>query len=157
MSGAGRSATVPAWNGRTGQIGYVAKMFPRISETFILDEILALRRNGVPVRIYSVLPASRDARVHPEAAQLLPEVEVLSPVPAVPARVVAAELALCFATRPIRVAVYAARALISFHPLRRLRRLRETAHLVACMRRDRIVHVHAAWAHTPANVTRMAC
>ena len=50
-----------------GHLGYVVKMFPRISETFILREIRALRREGVPVRVYSLLPPDRDARSHPEA------------------------------------------------------------------------------------------
>src|SRR5262249_52989694 len=67
-----------SWTGRTGCVGYVAKMFPRISETFILDEVLALRRCAVPVRVYSIVPPAADAPIHPEAAPLVPEVQVLT-------------------------------------------------------------------------------
>src|SRR5882724_7477790 len=36
------------------RIGYVLKMFPRLSETFILNEILELERLGVALRIFSL-------------------------------------------------------------------------------------------------------
>src|SRR6266446_656470 len=36
------------------RIGYVLKMFPRVSETFILNEILELERQGLPLRIFSL-------------------------------------------------------------------------------------------------------
>lgn len=37
------------------RIGYVLKRFPRLSETFILNEILELERQGVEVEIFSLL------------------------------------------------------------------------------------------------------
>ena len=37
------------------KIGYVLKRFPRLSETFILNEILTLERNGFEVHIFSLL------------------------------------------------------------------------------------------------------
>src|SRR5438093_11261074 len=36
------------------QIGYIVKMFPRLSETFILNEILELERQGLALRIFSL-------------------------------------------------------------------------------------------------------
>ena len=33
-------------------VGYVLKMFPRLSETFILNEILELERQGVSLHIF---------------------------------------------------------------------------------------------------------
>ena len=36
------------------KIGYVVKMFPRISETFILNEMLELERRGVEISIFSI-------------------------------------------------------------------------------------------------------
>jgi glycosyltransferase involved in cell wall biosynthesis len=36
------------------QIGYVLKMFPRLSETFILNEILEMERRGLALRIFSL-------------------------------------------------------------------------------------------------------
>src|ERR1043165_6153574 len=40
---------------RTPKIGYVLKRFPRLSETFILNEILELERLGSPLQIYSLI------------------------------------------------------------------------------------------------------
>jgi glycosyltransferase involved in cell wall biosynthesis len=36
------------------RIGYVLKRFPRLSETFILNEVMELHREGTPVQIYSL-------------------------------------------------------------------------------------------------------
>src|SRR5262249_42340456 len=152
-----RGGGAPSWRGGTGRLGYVAKMSPRLSETFILDEILALRRNGIPVKVYSLLPPVRDALVHPEAQSLASEVEVLSPLVPRSSLLSWRELATCFRMRPIRTAYYVARVVATVHPRVKLRRLREAVHLACCLRRDRIAHVHAAWAHTPATVVRMAC
>ncbi len=40
------------------RIGYVLKRFPRLSETFILNEILELERQGAAVQIYSLIDVS---------------------------------------------------------------------------------------------------
>ena len=47
--------TVPASGDGTLRVGYVLKRFPRLSETFILNEILELERQGVEVEIFSLL------------------------------------------------------------------------------------------------------
>ncbi len=44
------------------RIGYVLKRFPRLSETFILNEILALERTGVEVEIFSLLRPPKEGR-----------------------------------------------------------------------------------------------
>lgn len=38
-----------------GRLGYLVKAFPRVSETFILNEILELERQGFDLRIYSMI------------------------------------------------------------------------------------------------------
>lgn len=38
-------------NGLT--IGYLVKTFPKVTETFILNEILALERQGLRLEVYS--------------------------------------------------------------------------------------------------------
>ncbi|MEW5901669.1 MAG: glycosyltransferase, partial [Acidobacteriota bacterium] len=48
---------------------YVVKMFPRFSETFILNEILELERQGLEVEIFSILPPT-EGRFHPRLAKL---------------------------------------------------------------------------------------
>src|SRR5262249_60484636 len=59
-------------------IGYVVTLFPCWSETFILNEIIALRERGVPVRIFSLKPPS-EPLVHEAAKPLL--AEVIYPAP----------------------------------------------------------------------------
>jgi len=50
-------------------IGYVLKMYPRFSETFIVNEILELERRGVDIRIYA-LRKPDDGRFHANLAQV---------------------------------------------------------------------------------------
>jgi glycosyltransferase involved in cell wall biosynthesis len=50
-------------------VAYVMSRFPKISETFILTEILGLERHGVRVEVYPLL-RERPRLVHPEAAAL---------------------------------------------------------------------------------------
>jgi glycosyltransferase involved in cell wall biosynthesis len=146
----------PAWDHRDGCLAYVAKMFPRISETFILEEILALQRNGVPIRIYSLLPPVRDARVHPEAAALLPAVQILEPPERERWRCLFRDLVACARVRPGGTVKLLLRSLVSRHPARSLRRLARAASLAVRLRRDHVSHVYAAWAHGPASVARVA-
>lgn len=42
------------------RIGYILKVFPKISETFIVNELVELRRRGVDVFIYSMTEPSED-------------------------------------------------------------------------------------------------
>lgn len=53
----------------TLKIGYVVKMFPRLSETFILNEILELERRGAEVVIFSVKKPN-EGRFHPQLTKL---------------------------------------------------------------------------------------
>ncbi len=46
------------------RIGYVLKVYPRFSETFIVTEILAREAQGDDLRIYALRPTT-DARFHP--------------------------------------------------------------------------------------------
>lgn len=55
--------------GRSRTIGYVVKMYPRFSETFVVSEILAREAAGERVVIFSLRP-STDARFHPELARV---------------------------------------------------------------------------------------
>ena len=46
------------------RIGYVLKVYPRFSETFIVTEILAREAQGEDLSIYALRPTT-DARFHP--------------------------------------------------------------------------------------------
>ncbi|QGU05062.1 glycosyltransferase family 4 protein [Corynebacterium comes] len=63
-------------------IGYVLKMYPRFSETFIVSEILAREAGGEKVVIFSMRPCT-DTRFHPELARVqAPVIQVPRPVSA---------------------------------------------------------------------------
>jgi colanic acid/amylovoran biosynthesis glycosyltransferase len=53
----------------SAHIGYVLKKFPRLSETFVLGEILAQEALGTEVTVFSRRPADHEPR-HPELAAL---------------------------------------------------------------------------------------
>jgi glycosyltransferase involved in cell wall biosynthesis len=62
----------------TARIGYVLKMYPRFSETFIVTEMLELEARGVDLEIFSLrLPS--DGRFHPDLAAVRAPVTYLQP------------------------------------------------------------------------------
>jgi colanic acid/amylovoran biosynthesis glycosyltransferase len=52
------------------RVAYVMSRFPKLTETFVLGEVLALERRGVPVDLYPLL-RERAPVVHSEAARLV--------------------------------------------------------------------------------------
>lgn len=58
------------------KIGYVVKKYPRLSETFILNEILGLEAAGVDVSVFS-LNLPDEGRFHPQLARQQGEVHYL--------------------------------------------------------------------------------
>ena len=66
----GHATPVAPKPARQLRVAYVMSRFPRLSETFVLYEILALERRGVAVELYPLL--REQARlVHPEAVALV--------------------------------------------------------------------------------------
>lgn len=51
------------------RVGYILKMFPRLSETFILNELLALESHGVEASVFSLMHPN-DGRFHGRMGQL---------------------------------------------------------------------------------------
>ena len=62
------------------RIGYVLKVYPRFSETFIVTEILAREAHGDDLSIYALRPTT-DARFHPEIARVKAGVTWISRYP----------------------------------------------------------------------------
>jgi len=58
------------------RVSYVMSRFPKLTETFVLYEILALEKLGIEVQIYPLL-RERQAVSHPEVDKLLPRVRFL--------------------------------------------------------------------------------
>ncbi len=66
------SPTLPRHSGPL-RVAYIMSRFPKLTETFILYEILALEALGVSVEVYPLL-RERERVIHPEAARMLPQV-----------------------------------------------------------------------------------
>ncbi|MDO5534193.1 MAG: glycosyltransferase [Propionibacteriaceae bacterium] len=62
------------------RIGYVLKVYPRFSETFVVTEILAREAIGDDLSIYALRPTT-DARFHPEIARVQAPVTWISRYP----------------------------------------------------------------------------
>lgn len=138
------------------RIAYLVKRFPRLSETFVLGEFLELRRQGADAVIYA-LSDPQEHVTHAAAAALVGEVTYLHD-PRSPVR------SWC------RLVGGAAVQAVT-HPRRALRLLWEVAVVLRCragirhgieglwlardLRRRRIAHVHAHFAHSPAAVARL--
>jgi glycosyltransferase involved in cell wall biosynthesis len=58
------------------RIGYVLKMYPRFSETFVVSELLALEAAGTQVEVFSLRPPA-DGRFHESLAEVRAEVTYL--------------------------------------------------------------------------------
>lgn len=61
-------------------VGYIVSTWPRLSETFILNEIIAMERSGVSLRIFSLKDPKQEP-VHGKVAQVRARVTYLSLLP----------------------------------------------------------------------------
>jgi glycosyltransferase involved in cell wall biosynthesis len=68
--------TAPRSPASAQRIAILVKRFPRLSETFILNEVLELRRQGLPVDLYAIMDP-HETRAQPEALVLAREVTYL--------------------------------------------------------------------------------
>ena len=134
---------------------FVLKGYPRLSETFIAEEILGLERRGFDIRIVA-LRRPTDDRTHPVHA------EVRAPVGYLPEYLHDAPLRVLAAWRRVRrrPGYRAARAQLlrdlPRDPTRnRLRRFGQ-ALVLADELPDGASHLHAHFIHTPASVVRYA-
>src|SRR5579859_4378110 len=91
----------PFWRGAAAEepgmkIAYLLKTFPKLSETFILNEILELERQGLELHIFSLRQPS-ETKVHPGVAEVKARVTYIrpwsSPLPPPPQRVPLEKLA----------------------------------------------------------------
>ena len=134
-------------------LGILVKVYPKLSETFILEEILGLERLGLALRLYSLAPAT-DAITHPAVARARASLAI------VPASI-RGKLRE-FATRHIRLLAAAPlRYLVSLAAaLRRGRRglydFTRAGWLVEQLRLDGVEHLHTHFISTPADVAELA-
>ena len=140
------------------RIGFLVKTFPRLSETFILNEILGLEQLGWDLHIYA-LKRPADEPVHPGVGQVKAPVTyipaLLSTVSRLePLRILAAH-ARMVVTRPVRY-VAALRRYFGKTAETRIKEFLQAGYLAASLERDGITHLHAHFANTPTAVAEIA-
>jgi glycosyltransferase involved in cell wall biosynthesis len=140
-------------------LGMILKGYPRISETFISNEVLLLERLGFSIHIFS-MRQPRESFTHESVQQIQAGVDYLPETLFAPLPRFLYHAVVLAIKRPGRywqtLAMAVARCL-------RTRRVATVKHfLQACylvhhlMPRKRIVHLHAHFAHSPTSVALFA-
>ncbi len=140
------------------RIGFLVKTFPRLSETFILNEVLGLESLGWDLHIYS-LKRPVDEPIHPGVHQ------VKAPVSYIPSLMPTASLA-----DPLGIFAAHAKLLLK-HPIRyvsalrrhffqtadkRLKEFFQAGYLAVSLQNADITHLHVHFANTPTAVAEIA-
>lgn len=136
----------------TAPVVYVLKRFPRLSETFVLRELLALEARGERLLVESLLPPEEGPR-HPELGSLRAPVRRLPRRPRLHTPAVFTVHLRLAIRRPICWSRLALRAAGSAEDWRRFLQAGLVAERV---RRERARHVHAHFATAAAVVARDA-
>jgi len=137
-------------------LGLVLKGYPRISETFISNEIRLLEQQGIAVHIFS-MRRPRESFSHPSVK------EIRAPVDYLPETIIGRRLPQLLkhngqlaARRPASYAHALGLALRRFRRTRKsatIKHLLQAGYLVnAGLDRQPIVHLHAHFAHSPTSV-----
>jgi glycosyltransferase involved in cell wall biosynthesis len=140
------------------RVAYLLKTFPRLSETFILNEILGLERLGIDIQIFS-LQKPENGPVHPAVAEVKGTVTY---VPFRGPRVRFADLGrllLCHLMLSlVETRRYCTAAKFFFFKPGKSRLLDylQAGYLAWVLRRDGFEHLHVHFANVPASVAEVA-
>ena len=138
-----------------GRVAFVLKGYPRLSETFIAQEIAALERRGMEILIVSLRHPTDTRRqpVHEEiraSILYLPEYLVLEPLRVLRAWLKERKKSTYIAARSLWL-----RDFMRDPTPNRVRRFGQALVLANELPRD-VTHLHAHFLHTPASVARYA-
>jgi glycosyltransferase involved in cell wall biosynthesis len=137
-------------------IAYVVKAWPRLSETFILNEIISLEQRGVTIRIFSVKEPDAGPS-HIKVAQVRAKVTYLGLRPRWKQAVVANFRFLCRQPRRyLRVLFQVLTAKLTMRHWNPPRQFFQAGFLADILSREPADHIHAHFASTPARVTNLA-
>ena len=130
------------------RVGYVMKMYPRLAETFILNEILAHEATGLELEIFS-LRSPIDGRFHQDLGRVRAQVTYL------PGQTVKGEqlwATLCEARNDLP----AVENILEEGQAEPAANVYQAILLARAVRERRITHLHAHFATVATNVTRLA-
>jgi glycosyltransferase involved in cell wall biosynthesis len=139
------------------RVAYLVKRFPRLSETFVLNEFLQVRELGLQTTLFALMDPGEKV-VHQAAHDLMPEVRyvIIAGRPWHSAWRLFRGAAAQAATNP-RGFLRVLWALLSVHrSVPSLRHAVEGLWLARELRRSHVEHLHAHFAHSPAAVAYMA-
>lgn len=135
------------------RVGYILKMFPRFSETFVINEVLEIERQGLDIHVFSMKrpggPRQEQSDRVRARIQVLP-----TPWHAIHPGVAGAHLR-CFLRQPRRY-LRAIRFAAGRRDLRALAKFVQAGVVADAARRAGICHLHAHFASGPARVAKMA-
>lgn len=131
-------------------VAYILKMYPRFSETFILNEILELERQGIALRLYS-LKKPDDGRFHADLARVRAPVTYVPESPMIAPRAYLAAHREVFRWNRVRYLRTLARA-VRRRSRGAAKRFLQAGYLAPRLRREGITHVHAHFASSATSV-----
>lgn len=136
----------------TAEIGYVLRKFPVLSETFVLNELLALEERDVPLHVFSI-HRPNDPRFHEELPRLKARVSYLPDLAEAGKLLRHARRARQkFGSRFWKTLGW----VISLRRPELLWRFLQAAYVANEARRLRVRHLHAQFANRPATVALLA-
>ncbi|MCK6262120.1 glycosyltransferase family 4 protein [Vibrio sp. ZSDE26] len=130
------------------RVAYIVKRYPRYSETFIVNEILAHERSGLDVRIYALLPPQDShfqdiiSRVRAPVTYLTAKAERASPFWKLQKNVAAKYPSVWSA--------------LGMFPEASAREVLQALELASFIHKKRITHLHAHFATTSTTVAQIA-
>jgi glycosyltransferase involved in cell wall biosynthesis len=139
-------------------IGYMLKRYPRLSETFILNEMRALERLGTQLHVFSLM-RPEEALSHPAVLELQAPVTYFPETWAAKIPAVAKAHARMALTAPLRYLHAAGLAfwwsMLSRRPFSVWKQFLRSGYMAVACRQQQIQHLHAHFANAPAIVARL--
>jgi glycosyltransferase involved in cell wall biosynthesis len=134
------------------KVGYVVSAWPRLTETFILNEVIGVERLGARLQIFT-MKDPEDEAAHAKVT------EVRAPVACLSMRRNHKAIGLAsirlFLGQPVRFCQTVLRAL-RYRRLAVLRCFFQATYLAEILLRESLTHLHAHFAHDPTLVTMFA-
>lgn len=143
----------------SGPVAYIMKRYPRLTETFIVNEIRAMERLGGTLHIFSLLPPEPPPH-HPMASEVAAPVHSLPPSFPAKWRALLHAHGAALVSSPLRYLQALGYGVLwsaqSSKPLSVWRQFFRAGFVATTSRRQGVRHLHAHFANAPAAVAHFA-